>query len=153
MDEYRNWQKRHNLYNQIESLKAEREKALNAFYNRSDYKDLSDEEEEKEFNSIFDSFSDKILALADLRNSLEYPQVKNQWFCDFVKSFGLCESRKVLPKQAAIFYKYGEYQHYKDSARIYGADYLCNVGDLFIKISYFGENQTGYLTIKQVNQF
>ena len=104
--------------------------------------DLTDDQEEQAITEIEKKYdiSDLLLKL----NSLEYPQVKNTWFHGFIKSFGLCEDKRISAKQAKIFQRYAEEDHYPNYAN-HGAKYFCNVGNLFIKIYIF--HDCGYLTI------
>jgi hypothetical protein len=139
----RNYEKRLDLHNKIKALEKEREKKIDALSDS-----LPDAEYDAALDRIFSEWEEESRKLEKLEMALEYKEAKNDWFSSFVHSFPVCESRKVSPKQAAIFAKYSEQAHERKNGR--GLDYFVRVGGLFIETTVFPGMEGGYITITEL---
>lgn len=137
----RNYTKRIEIYKTIQAITEERQKALEAIP-----EGLSEEEEENLFAELCEKYD--TTGMANKMYSLEYPKVKNAWFKSFVESFGTCEHRQITAKQANIFLRYGEADHYKSPD--HGMKVCCNVNNLFIQAYIYPD--CGYITIKEIKE-
>lgn len=137
----RNLNQRKELFQRIQALESQRREALKNIPDS-----ISDDEYEDECDRIDCKYDTRPLALKML--ALEYPTSRNEWFKQFVESFGICESRRITRKQGAIFAKYSEMAHEHTSGR--GAEYYVNVGNLFIKTMLFTEHEPAYITIRAI---
>ena len=139
-----NCEKRKNLLMQYEALKAEREKKLYAI---SEDDTLSDEEYDAMENAIFAEYEAKMNPIWLRANALEYP-LRRGWFADvFAPSFGLCENKKLSPKQTDVFRKYCVSN--EDTWR--SGETFCRFDDKFVKLAIpkFSKG-IGYVTIRQL---
>ena len=133
----RNQKERDAIFASVQKMNDDRRKAFAALPD-----DLTDDEEERAITEIEKRYNTSDLLFK--MYALEYPKVKNTWFHDFIKSFGICENRRISCKQAEVIRKYAEEDHYPNITNR-GLKYFCNVGNLFITAHIFTE--CGYLTI------
>ena len=139
-----NCEKRKNLLTQYEALKAEREKKLDAI---SEDDTLSDEEYDSMVNSLFAEYKAKMDPIWLKSTALAYP-LRRGWFADvFAPSFGLCENKKLSPKQTDVFRKYCVSN--EDTWR--SGETFCRFDDKFVKLAIpkFSKG-IGYVTIRQL---
>ena len=139
-----NCEKRTKLLRQYEALKAEMEKKLDAI---SEDDTISNEEYDAMANSIFAEYKAKMDPIWLEANALAYP-LRRGWFADvFAPSFGLCEDKKLSPKQTDVFKKYCAPNEYSWRS----GETFCRFDDKFVKlvIPKFS-NGIGYVTIRQL---
>ena len=137
-------EKRAKLLMQYEALKAEREKKLDAI---SEDDTLSDEEYDAMENAIFAEYKAKMDTIWLQANALAYP-LRRGWFADvFAPSFGLCEDKKLTPKQTDVFRQYCVPND--DTWR--SGETFCRFYDKFVKLAIpkFSKG-IGYVTIRQL---
>ena len=140
----RNYERRRALTQQIKRIEAERAAAIESLYEQDEAEQWDDERWLREHAAFCERYSTEALILE--RFALEYPETRNSWFADFVKSFGLCESRRITGRQAEVLRKYSEPAH--EARNIHGIEYYVRVGNLLAKTTFYGEGKHGYLTVK-----
>jgi len=106
--------------------------------------DISCEEYDAKANEIYEKYDTSSIRFKIF--ALEYKEVRNEWFSNFVRSFGECVDKKVSPKQANVFYRYTEDEHEK-SYNSFGCSRYARVGDLFVEFTH--GRSYGYVTIKR----
>ena len=136
----RNWDERKALQAQITARKKALQDAIDL---------ISDELEDKEYWEAVDKIYEKYscVELSAKMDALEYKETRNDWFEQFVNSFGLCESKRITRKQGDVFVRYSEPAHYRQTGR--GSDYYVWVDDMFIKTTVFSQHEPCYITIKK----
>lgn len=136
----RNWEERKALQTKITEMENKRKELLDAIPD-----ELDDEEYYSESERIFKEYS--AVELVKKLDALEYKESRNEWFKQFVQSFGVCEERRITRKQGDVFVRYSEPNHERESGR--GINYFVWVGDLFIKTTVFSQHEPCYVTIKK----
>lgn len=137
----RNWEQRKALSEKIHEMAILRESEVDALPDEMDF-----DEWNTAYSEIMARYDDSALVLKE--KALEYKESKNAWFSDFVKSFGICNSRRITHKQAEIFVRYSEARHEWRSGR--GMQYFVRVGGLFIETHIYSEKEPGYVTITEL---
>lgn len=135
----RNFEERERLERLLRQMELNAKEELDAIP-----EDISCEEYDAKANEIYEKYDTSSLRLKIF--ALEYKEVRNEWFANFVRSFGECDDMRVSYKQANIFYKYTEDEHEK-SYNAFANSRYARVGDLFVKFSRGRSN--GYVTIKR----
>lgn len=137
-------EKRAKLLMQYEALRSEREKKLDAI---SEADAISDEEYDSMVDSIFAEYDAKMNPIWLKATALEYP-LRRGWFADvFATSFGLCENKKLSPKQTDVFKKYCV----QNENTWRSGETFCRFDDKFVKLAIpkFSKG-IGYVTIRQL---
>lgn len=137
----RNWEQRKALQEQISEMNLKREAELDA---------LSDELTDEEYDAASDSIWERYDTSALHRKmfSLEYKESRNEWFKNFVHSFGLCDAKRITRKQGEILMRYSELTHDREMGR--GMKYYVRVDELFITTLVFSEREPCFVTIEQI---
>lgn len=145
-----NYGKRKALFNQAKALEAQYQKAVDALMEQDEREQWTDEKWTEEHNKVRAQFDQ--IPLYNLIFALEYKEVRNQWFKSFLESFGICESKQITIKQAAIFEKYCEQEHtaHMSRSRTNGTMYYARCNGKFIKCSVFHTVNRGYVTITEL---
>lgn len=138
---FRNFEQRKALMALIDEMHDKRWAEIDAL---SD--DLSDEECDAAIAEIESRYDTTSLARKML--ALEYKECRNPWFAEFVKSFGICESRRITYKQGCVFQKYSEPRHDYTGNR--GMEYFVRVGNLVVKTVLFTSHEPAYVTIREI---
>ena len=136
----RNINKRRELWDELQKLRAEKEAALDSISN-TDAGDILFDEKEKEY-------SERIEQVYNLLFYLEYPEPKNTWFRTFSESFKTGNAIRISQKQAEIFIRYSEQSHEHETGR--GTSYYCKVGNRGFKCQVFTIREPAYLTITEL---
>lgn len=135
----RNYKERQELWRKAQELDRAKLEAFDAIPD-----ELDDDEYNAEFDRIREEYDSTPLYTKLL--ALEYRECRNDWFRNFVKSFGVCESKRISYKQAQVMLRYSEQRHEYRPGR--GMDYYVRVGNLFVKTQDFGN--TAYITITEL---
>ena len=138
----RNWEQRKALQEQISEMNRKREAELDAL---SD--ELTDEEYDISSDSIWKRYNTS--ALHRKMFSLEYKESRNEWFRSFVRSFGICDAKRITHRQGEILMRYSEPTHDREMGR--GMKYYVRVDDLFITTLAFSEHEPCFVTIEKIN--
>lgn len=137
-------EKRAKLLRQYDALKAEREKKLDAI---AEDDTLSDAEYDAMTDSIVAEYKAKMDPIWLNANALAYP-LRRGWFADvFAPSFGLCEDKKLTPKQTDVFRQYCV----SNDGTWRSGETCCRYADKFVMlvIPKFSGG-IGYVTIRQL---
>lgn len=140
----RNWDERKTIWDKADELEKMQNAELDTLY-------ADDSISDDEIDALDDKIHKKYAEIWTLRSRaqwLEYPQARNSWFTDFVKSFGLVKNKQISQKQADVFEKYSEKAHWHEYGR--GTRYRVRVGNLCIETLRFTRNEPCYLTITEI---
>lgn len=137
----RNYAERRKLFESAQAMENQRKAEVEALPD-----ELTDEAWEKALEEIHERFNTLPIHLKIM--ALEYPKTRNEWFINFVKSFGVCQDRRITRKQGDIFARYGEPNHERESGR--GLSYCVRVENLFVKCTLFSIHEPAYVTITEV---